>query len=293
MRITQSMLSNNMLRNLSQSYQSMGKYQEQLSTGKKISRPSDDPVVAMKGIDYRTQLSQVQQYQRNMSEVHNWMDNSDSALDKATKAMQRVRELTVQASNDTYEDGQRENVAQEIRQLKEHLGTIANTKVNDKYIFNGTNTTNPPVDMTAEDYVLNTTNTPVKIEVSQGVEMEVNVRPDAVFNDDFFTQLENFADELENGATGDELGAYLGTFDDDINDILSARADLGARMNRMELVEERLSVQEVSATRMMSDNEDAEIEKVITSLKAQESIHRAALGVGSRIIQPTLMDFLR
>ena len=147
MRVTQSMLANNMLRNLSSSYGQMGKYQEQLSTGKKISKPSDDPVVAMKGINYRSQLTEVKQYQRNIGEVHNWMDNSDSALDKATQAMQRIRELTVEASNDTYESGQRGNIAKEIRQMKDHLASIANTKVNDKYIFNGANTTEAPVDM--------------------------------------------------------------------------------------------------------------------------------------------------
>lgn len=64
-------------------------------------------------------------------------------------------------------------------------------------------------------------------------------------------------------------------------------------MNRLDLVENRLSEQEVIAKRVMSDNEDADMEKVIMNLKTQESVHRAALAAGSRIIQPTLLDFLR
>ncbi|KHE69122.1 flagellar hook-associated protein FlgL [Halobacillus sp. BBL2006] len=291
MRVTQSMLSNNMLRNLSKSYDNLGKYQEQLSTGKKISRPSDDPVVAMKGIDYRSQLTEVKQYQRNIAEVHNWMDNSDSALDKATKAMQRVRELTVQASNGTYETGQRENIAKEIRQLKEHLGTIANTKVNNKYIFNGSNTTAAPVNM--DNFTVAADNSDVNISVSAGVNLKSNVTPEPVFEQELFEELENFASGLESGASEEELGAYISTFDEDINNIVNARADLGARMNRVELIEDRLETQKVSAAKMMSENEDADLEKVITDLKTQESVHRAAMGVGARIIQPTLMDFLR
>src|SRR5690625_7129923 len=74
MRITQSMISNNMLRNVSQSYGTLDKYMNQLSTGKKINRPSDDPVIAMRGISYRSELSKVQQYERNIGEVHSWMD---------------------------------------------------------------------------------------------------------------------------------------------------------------------------------------------------------------------------
>ena len=103
MRVTQSMLSSNSLRNLSESYRKMGKYQDQLATGKKIARPSDDPVVAMKGMTYRTNLMEVEQYKRNFNEAYNWVENTDSALDQATSALHRIRDLTTQASNDTYE----------------------------------------------------------------------------------------------------------------------------------------------------------------------------------------------
>ncbi|MFZ0370833.1 MAG: flagellar hook-associated protein FlgL [Halobacillus sp.] len=289
MRVTQSMLSNNMLRNLSQSYGQMGKYQEQLTTGKKITKPSDDPVVSMKGINYRSQLTEVQQYKRNIGEVHNWMDSSDSSLDKATQAMQRVRELTVQASNGTYDTEQKANIAKEVRQLKEHMADIANTKVNDKYIFNGANTTEEPVD--AESFTINSSMSKVEIGVSEGVRIQANVNPQPVFDQGLFNDLEAFAADLETGTN--KLGGYIAVFDNKINQIVNERADLGARMNRVDLIEDRLESQEVTASKMMSDNEDADIEKVITNLKTQESIHRAALGVGSRIIQPTLMDFLR
>ncbi|SDO18929.1 flagellar hook-associated protein FlgL [Halobacillus aidingensis] len=293
MRVTQSMLSNNMLRNLSDSYRNMGKYQEQLSTGKKISRPSQDPVVAMKGINYRQQVTEVEQFQRNIGEVHNWMDNSDAALDKATQAMQRVRELTVQASNETYNSDQLSAVGKEIRQLKEHIGSIANTKVNHKYIFNGSNTTEAPFDMEDLEGSVSPGNDPINIEVSSGVKLQTNITPGNVFNQKLFEDLENFASALEGDTTQGELGDFIESFDGHIGNIVNERADLGARMNRVDLIEDRLESQKVSATRMMSDNEDADIEKVITDLKTQESVHRAAMGVGARIIQPSLMDFLR
>jgi len=289
MRVTQNMLSNNMLRNLSQSYGQMGKYQEQLTTGKKITKPSDDPVVSMKGINYRSQLTEVQQYKRNIGEVHNWMDSSDSSLDKATQAMQRVRELAVQASNGTYDTEQKANIAKEVRQLKEHMADIANTKVNDKYIFNGANTTEEPVD--AKIFTINSSMSKVEIGVSEGVRIQANVNPQPVFDQGLFNDLEAFAADLETGSN--KLDGFIAEFDSKINQIVNERADLGARMNRVDLIEDRLESQEFTASKMMSDNEDADIEKVITNLKTQESIHRAALGVGSRIIQPTLMDFLR
>lgn len=288
------MLSSSMLRNLSNSYEKMGKYQDQLATGKKINRPSDDPVVAMKGIQYRTNLAEVEQFKRNFSEAYNWIENSDSALDKATSVLQRIRELTVQASNGTYEKSQRESISAEIGQLKEHLESIANTKVGNKYIFNGTDTTSQPV----SGGTVSSNSSPVEIELSKGVKVKVNVTPSDVFTrsavpgEGLFTDLENLINDLSS-ETGDGIGDYLGHLDTHTNKVVSARAELGARINRMEMMEARIDEQEVIANRMLSDNEDADIERVITDLKTQESVHRAALSVGSRIIQPTLMDFLR
>jgi flagellar hook-associated protein 3 FlgL len=293
------MLSNNMLRHISQSYDRMGKTQEQLATGKKISRPSDDPVVAMKGMTYRTNLTEVEQYQRNLSEAYNWMDNSDAALDKATNVLHRIRELTVQAANGTLEGSQKAMIGKEVGQLKEHLASIANTQVAGKYIFNGNDTTNPPVDLSATPPAVSTNSNQVKIEMSKGIEVAVNINPTKVFTYTAGTPESGiFGDinELEktlNGTGTVPIDDFLDKLDKNIDNLLSERAELGARYNRVELIEERVSEQEVIANRILSDNEDADIERVITDLKMQESIHRAALSVGSRIIQPSLMDFLR
>ncbi|EZP75125.1 flagellar hook-associated protein FlgL [Parageobacillus genomosp. 1] len=301
MRVTQSMLANNMLKHLSTSYANLGKYQEQLSTGKKINRPSDDPVVAMKGIAYRTNLTEVEQFKRNFSEAYNWVENSDAALDKATQALQRIRELVVQASNDTYEETQRQAISQEIKQLTEQLVTIANTKVGDKYIFNGTNTLQQPVQMVNGSITTSSNAEEVKIELAKGIYIGVNVDPTKVFHYDasqkgkgLFSDLQFLANDLDDPTkTGKDINEYLGYIDKHITNLLGVRAELGARMNRIELMEDRIDSQQVIAEKMLADNEDVDMEKVITDLKTQESVHRAALAVGARIIQPTLVDFLR
>ncbi|WP_010647620.1 flagellar hook-associated protein FlgL [Oceanobacillus massiliensis] len=293
MRVTQGMLSNNMLRNLMNSNDKMGKYMDQLNTGKKITRPSDDPVVAMKGMGYRTELVKVEQFQRNTNEVHNWMDNTDAALDKATSALQRIRELAVQASNGTYSEEERVNMSEEVKQLKDHLVDIANTNVNDKYIFNGSQTDTAPVD--AEGNVIFDPSE-VKIEVSSGTTLKANVNGDDVFggDPDIFEVIDKFTAKLDGDEAIDEdIDASIEELDTGINNIINSRAELGARMNRLELVENRLGEQEVIATQTMSQNEDIDYAEAITQLITQESLHRAALSAGSKIIQPSLVDFLR
>ncbi|MCM3356754.1 flagellar hook-associated protein FlgL [Psychrobacillus sp. MER TA 171] len=298
MRVTQSMLSNNMLRNLSNSYNKMGKVQNQIETGKKVTRPSDDPVVAMKGIGYRTALDKVEQFQRNIGEVNNWLDSSDDAFDKVGSALQRANELAVKAANGTTTVDDQEKIKSELDQLRQHIQNIANTKVGDKYIFSGTKTTtapfdtsaNPPAYVELNDAAGNPINQgfikDVEIEVFDGINLKVNTN--AI---DVFKNIDQMFQDIKDGTV--EFSEAIGKIDKQMNDILTTRADIGARQNRVELMDDRLQSQEVIATKQMSENEDVDMEKAITEMITQESIHRAALSVGARIIQPSLVDFLR
>jgi flagellar hook-associated protein 3 FlgL len=287
MRVTQSMLSNNMLRNLSNSYSKLGKLQDQISTQKKFTKPSDDPVSAMLAMNYRTDLNRIEQFQRNIGEAKNWIDSTDDALDKGVMALQRIRELTVQASNGTLEGNQKKNIMEEIKQLKEHLVNIGETQVGGKYIFNGTQTNVKP----AEEGTFN--DGAINLEVFSNIKVQVNMSGNEIFGD----MLKDSGDiqGLINSLNEDspEIGGYLEKVDKYIDQMLAGRAKIGAKQNRIELMDDRLQQQEVFSTRILSDNEDVDMEKVIMELTTQESVHRAALSVGSRIIQPTLVDFLR
>ena len=294
MRVTQSMLSNNMLSNLSNNYEKMAQYQDQISSQKKINRPSDDPVVAMKGITYRRNLQEIEQYKRNFSEAYNWMDNSDASLDKVGQALQRMSELVVQASNDTYDESQRISISEEISQLKEHLVEIGNTKVGEKYIFNGTDTLSKPINLDETTLEVSTNSNPVQLELSKGVYISVNVKPDDVFNEELFQDIDSLIKELEDpNSKGETLSPFIEKMQSHLTNVTNTRSNLGAKMNRIELMENRIDQQEIISKEIMSDNEDIDFEKVVTQMMAQESVYRTALSVGARIIQPTLMDFLR
>ncbi|WP_409295728.1 flagellar hook-associated protein FlgL [Peribacillus sp. SCS-26] len=293
MRVTQNMLAGSSLKHISNSYQRMGKYQDQLSTGKKITRPSDDPVVSMKGMFYRTNLTEVEQYKRNLSELNLWMENSDASMDQANTSLQRIRELLLQAKNDTNTVDERTSIAAEIDQLKQDLVNVANTKVADKYIFSGTDVNDAPIELKADGKFVKSLNTDAfNVAVGPGVTLRANINPANVFSEDLFTGLTELVQDLKDNKTSN-LDTKLTDLDSHLNSLSSERADLGARYNRLEMISSRIDTQEVFANRVLSDNEDADIERVITDLKTQESVHRAALSVGAQIIQPTLMDFLR
>ena len=288
MRVTQSMLSNNMLRNLSTSYNKMGKLQEQLNTGKKVNRPSDDPVVVMKSLGYGMTVDKVAQFQKNLGEVNNWLDSSDDALDGVGQVLHRAKELATNASNTgamTPED--RNKIKIELEQLQSQLHDLANTKVGDKYIFSGTNTDTPLYNGGYSN--ASGINSNVDIEVFDGVSLRVNTNAKEMFEkiDELFEKMKNQNDDTIN------FGEAIGKLDGALDEVLTKRADIGARSNRAELMDNRLQMQEGAAKKQRSENEDIDYEVVITELITSESIHRAALSVGARIIQPSLVDFLR
>ncbi len=292
-----------MLRNLNTSYGKLGKLQEQLYSGKKITRPSDDPVIAIKGMSYRTELDRTTQYKRNIGEANTWLDTTDDALGQAGEILNRVKELVVQAANDTNVVEDREKMQKEMEQLKRQLQDIANTQIGDKYIFSGTQTDKPLyVDGVPNPNIVPGTtglDADIEIDVFEAVRINVNTP-----GKDMFEEIDNFMDTiittLQTG-TGEEIGELLGDIAAGTNDsladihgtLLKSRADVGARQNRVELMEQRLDLHEINVTKQMSMNEDTEYAATITELVTQESIHQAGLSVGAKIIQQTLVDFIR
>ncbi len=292
MRVTQSMIASNSLRNIHTSYGKMATMLEQMSSGKKIAKPSDDPVIAQKGMYYRSNLNEVTQYKRNLSEVYLWMDNAEAGMEQANSNLQRIRELVVQAANDTNTDVDREAIAKEINQLKADLVSVANTQVAGRYIFNGTNVTEAPVAMDEAGHVtVNAADSAYLVEVSRGSQLKANANLNALLGQSMFDTISQISAEMT--ADDPDLDSLLADLDGHISSFSAERSDLGARYNRLELLQSRINYQEELATKAMSDNEDIDLEKIITDYTNQKAVHEAALTVGANLIQRSLVDFLR
>ncbi len=135
MRVTNNMLVNTLLRNVNNNLSTMQKKQDQLSTGKRVSRPSDDPVAVSKIIKYKTDINELEQYDTNTKDALSWTQTSELAIADISTALQRTRELAVQAANGTNTLEDREKIAMEIEQLKEHIIGNGNKTFAGKYIF--------------------------------------------------------------------------------------------------------------------------------------------------------------
>ncbi len=320
-RVTNNMMINDLRRNLNNNMRNMDMYQRQLYTGRKINQPSDNPAGLVKSLRLRTNLTEGKQYINNIGEAINFMETTDSALNNMGSIMHRVRELTVKAANTGVNDpGALQAIADEIKELNDQMKMIANTTYGAKHVFAGTNVTEAPYKKGTppEDHAWIGNNNSLEMEIAVGVKMPINLNDqdmkgfftsevvtgiDEVTGDDItitggiFALLDKVVNDIENVANGvpgaNNIDENITLLDQKTEDLLSCRSKIGAKVNRLELQKSRLESTQVSYTGLLAENEDADLAEVIMNLKMQENVYRASLSAGARIIQPSLIDFLR
>lgn len=309
MRITQSMLAGNLMTNLNHNLQRMHRYQEQLNTQRRINRPSDDPVGIHYSLRYRSELRANAQYQENRDQALAWLEATESLMHSVNDIMHRAKDLAIQGANGTNPDSARESMAMEVEQLFDELLSIANERFQGRYVFNGEKTNEEPYDPDAlrelldgnggSENDINIDDGKIMLQIAPGVEMAINVTGDEVFgdvmsedDDDLFRIMADLASALRSGET-DKIDGVIGRLEERSNDFLETMASVGARSKRIELTTERLENDKYNFTNLLSRTEDVNLPDAITQLKMAENVYIASLSVGARIIQPSLVDFLR
>lgn len=151
MRVTNKMLSNNFLYDMQNNLQNLKKLQGQLSSGKEISRPSDDPFKVARAMQMHTDISSNKQYNENIKDTINWLDQTDTGLNQLGKQFQRVRELMVSSGNAAYGSDERQKIKDEINGIVSNISQTLNASFDGKYIFGGTRGTSKPVGVNEEE----------------------------------------------------------------------------------------------------------------------------------------------
>ncbi|AIQ49712.1 flagellar hook protein FlgL [Paenibacillus sp. FSL R7-0273] len=304
LRVTSNMMNSQLLLNLNRNARTMNDTQLQLATGRKINKPSDDPVGITYSLRYRAELSSNEQYSKNVDSALSWLDYNDTVLGQAGDVVQRLRELTVQASTGSNPQSALDSINEEVLQLKEQLVDISNSTLNGKYIFNGENYNTKPYDFAKSadgtyDVSKAITTDPGQIQyiVGEGVQMPINMTGNDVFGytgdpDNLFATINNISAALKSGNSS-AISDQLTNIDTRIESMLTARSEIGAKTNRVELMKERLSDLNSNLTELQAKTEDAEYEELIMKSKIQENIYNASLSVGAKIISTTLVDFIR
>lgn len=419
MRITNNMMITNMMRNLNQNMLRLDKRQMQFSTGKRIHKPSDDPIGISRSLKIRADVSELDQHRKNVEDATSWLETTELTTRNMGDALHRVRELTVQAANGVLTAEETFKISSEIKELKNQIIGLSNTTYAGKYIFSGKNSDTQLLDHDGNYTVFpyssknpNLVDHRMRVEVGVSEMIDINILGIDVLEDisnasslalgfpktvgadkatslkleglevniemigvdqftatvsvtneegNVFTEtipventkenvsqwiestigtlittnindvnhpLNNYnftAKELKPGqinTDGDwnivatpqkagvinllesiernmingnntELGEQLGQIDKFLNKVLNARADVGAKVNRMELIKNRIIDDRINFKSLQSQIEDADMGEVMMQLMNEENVYRSALSVGAKIIQPSLLDYLR
>ncbi|GAC41321.1 flagellar hook-associated protein FlgL [Paenibacillus popilliae] len=304
MRVTSAMQNTQFLRNLRHINSNTLDLNNKLSSGQRIHRPGDDPVGIGYQMRYDSELNRNDEFTANAEMGSGMLRTMDSLLQQASDVLKRVRTLVQQGATGTTPDDAREANAAELKQLKEQLVMIGNSSYNGRYLFNGQKTDIPPY--TTEGAATEKTDEGVyRLNVSPAVTVPVSITGELIFgeavdttlpidkdNDNIFQMMNDMINAAENNDI-DGLLNGLERIDAASDRINTQWAEIGARMNRFELMENRLADDKVNLQGERAQVADVDMPEAIIALKTQENVMQAALATGAKIMQVSLIDFIR
>jgi flagellar hook-associated protein 3 FlgL len=402
-RITLGMMTDTSLFNIQKNQARIEQLQAQLTSGSKLSQPSDDPIGVTRALSFQETLDQSGQYLANIDQGTGWLNTTDNALSSVTSTLHRARELAVQAASESTSGQDRTSILAEIQQLQQHALNLAQSKYGSSYLFSGTASDLPGYvqampSSTAGAYVGN--DDQIMREVSPGVTTAINADARSTFDPLFaalsqlsaglvlpgFSPAPTTAGTLTTATTGGTLaaGTYtvaytwtsatgesqaspagtitttgaastltltpptlptgatgwnvyvspvgtsspqyrqngaplvgasftlgapptttgtqppgtatiqssIASFDSSLNAVLSARAQIGAKSNRLDFLSQRLNDQKVGVSSLLSQVKDVDFAQAITSFTMAQSVYQASLKAGAQALQPSLLDYL-
>ena len=309
MRITNSMMIDRMVTNINNGLSKANNYYMQLASNRRIVRLSDDPVGVLSSMNARLNIKNLERYQASVNTARTWVDQTETTLLDMESVLVKIKENLIDAIS-TKNDEDKKNIGVLVENLEDHLMKDLNATVGDKYIFAGYNTTNAPFERDENGKILynkidlsnaavDTTDEEsqrIQFDIGYEISMDVSLTGIDVVGkgeDNMFKILDDLVADLKAGASNDELNTkYTAKIENLRNRIATQQVEIGARQNKLDMMENRYEVDAINYEAIRTGIEDIDQAQTIMKMKLTESVYQQTLAVGARIIQPSLMDFL-
>jgi flagellar hook-associated protein 3 FlgL len=315
MRLTNDMIGSRVLSDLQARYKQMAATQEQITSGRRVNRPSDDPIAAATERRRTSDLEGIKRSQDSVAAGQSWLDATESSLSGITNILARAKELAVQGANGSLSQDNRNSIAAEIDQMTRAAKDAMNVKFGDAYIFSGTKSDVPPYAAATGDTYQGDTGAVIR-EAGAGVTLQLNgpfvplnrttpgatapLTADTVLGSGgdgrVLATLEALSAHLRGGTPADMTalqGADLRAIQDNQTAVSGARSMVGATRNRADAAASRLTDLEDATAKTLDDLTGVDLARALTDFTAQQTAYQASLKVGAQIIQPSLLDFIR
>lgn len=385
MRITNNMMANSFMSDMNNNLENLNRINQQLTSGKNFSKPSHDPAGVIRSMQLYTGIDANKQYNKNISNVINWLDVTDTALDQVGKQLGKIRDKLEEAGNPGFGETERKALKDEVNGIIASMSQTLNTTFDGKYIFSGTRVTSKPTGiekngknnelvylkndqsvlslddtlkaisaaeklsgksineikdselldlkslvskdpstLTPEEKIkvdklsseeidalknlsdedlkhlgeYNQINAKLKAEISEGVIMEYNVTATEILQGggDLRQLLENIVEHLDSDKPEEINKLYgedLGSIDKVLDNVLRIRSEVGAKQNRMDAAKEMNKETNFNMTEILSNIEDVNLVEKNMEFAILQSVYISSLQTSAKVLQPTLMDYLR
>ena len=319
-RVTNNSLSHSVIDSLMRNKSTLALLQEQISSGTKVSKPSDDALAAIGILSINTNIGKSENYLANIDTVEPELTVSENSVKSTIDYITRAKELIVSAANGVNGVDQISAINNEIKQILEGVTGVANTQYNGKYIFAGTNTGTVPFDLDEANnnqIIYNgtpeTENYERKAEIADNVTVAMNLPGDSVFGtyeqisagppavmggkDGIIKTLSELKKMMNDMVTAgsvdhDSLRGKLGNLDKDLNTVLEAQTKIGGIASRVTMTKNKLEDDQISLASYKSKLGDIDLAKSISDLNFQQNSLEASLKVGAQVIQRSLLDYI-
>ncbi len=304
MRVTLGMMTNSVMDGLMNSADRLLDAQNRATTGKRITRPSDDVPGVGRALTYRSALASIEQYERNSNIADSQLTITSSTLDSIIAQLQDVWKQAVQAGGPVINDEARSAIAVELDEITKRLADFANTQHLGKYIFAGSKSDAKPFVPTpggVPPYTYQGDSTAFTIQIGAGVYVPTTVTGDMVFNmsssavpdaPDIFTTIQQIKEAVLAGNVTD-LSGHIDDIKKNLNNISAIRSQVGARMQQLESMQKTLLDSKTKIQELLSNTEDADLTEAIIDLQTRQNVYQAAIATASRVLQTSLTDFLK
>jgi flagellar hook-associated protein 3 FlgL len=297
MRVTQNIITNNFISAIHKQNESLLKVQKQISSQKRINKISDDPIGMGHVLGYRSNLAVIDQYEKNITQCITRLEINETTLDFAAELVDLAKKIAEDNSGSGVSLEERQVAAYQVRGLNDQIIQLANSKFEGNYIFSGHATNTPPF---APDGSYNGDDGKVRIMIAENVEVNIDADGSKIFGanggGDVFGELQNLITGLENtdlAAGSAQIKASIDPLFNAREQINNKRTENASIFYRLEATQDYWSYLKPKVNEALASTEEVDIIRAVLELKNLELAYETTLATAARIIQPTLMDFLR
>ena len=308
-----------MIQSINRSQGKLEKYNNQLSSMKEISKPSDDPLRASQIMNLNNSLIQNEEFSVTIADTTDWTNMQDSALENATNSLRRITTLIQSASTGTMSDSDRQAVKAEMETEISTLVDSLNTNFGGKYVFSGMNTTTKPFEIsrdangqmtgiqyqgTVDETDANGNVVPVKADLSRtiatGVDVSLKTDGRQLMNeqgtpaekDDLGTFLTDVLKDLDANDTEALSGKLLARSNSETENVVNMRTEIGAISNRLKSAQERNTSENINLKSIRSNKQDVDLAEKYMEFTMEQQAFQASLAMGTKILQTNILDYL-